>query len=211
MPKVPNSAEATGAVDGDAGSYLEELIPAGLDGASTAVEGAEVPVAVELVGPHLRLAGDIALGRFKRLSDRLNHHDGALLVGNSTVLRRNGTPTRVRTHSIWMNLAEVTLVGESTTFGASSADLRVPKEAHSLVIVTPGHTLTGDVYIPVGAEIGQFIESTDPPFIPMTDVRTRSLADRRIVTRYEFALVNRRHIVAATEAPPGMLSDRRVL
>jgi hypothetical protein len=45
----------------------------------------------------------------------------------------------------------------------------------------------------------------------MTDVRTRSLADRRIVSRYPFALLNRRHIVAATEAAPGTLTDRRVL
>ena len=36
----------------------------------------------------------------------------------------------------------------------------------------------------------------------MTDVRTRSLADRRVISRYGFAVINRRHIVAATELQP---------
>ena len=38
----------------------------------------------------------------------------------------------------------------------------------------------------------------------MTDVMARSLADRRIVMRYAFALLNRRHIVSATEMPTSM-------
>lgn len=210
MAAVAVTIAEPAAVDGDAGSYLDELIaesaPTDAD-----VRPPEATVAVELVGPHLRLAGEIGLGRFGRLTDRLNHHEGALLVNAATVLRRNGTPTRVRTRSIWMNLGEVTIVGEATSQGASSPDLRIPKEARLLVVVTPGHTLTGNVYIPIGAELGHFVESVDPSFIPMTDVRTRSLADRRVVGRYDFALVNRRHIVAATEAPEGMVTDRRVL
>jgi hypothetical protein len=48
-------------------------------------------------------------------------------------------------------------------------------------------------------------------WIPMTDVRTRSLADRRVISRYGFALINRRHIVAATELQPGMVRGRSVL
>ena len=201
----------SGAVDGDAGSYLDELI-ADAPAAEQETTPDEVDVAVEIVGPHLRLAGAIGLGRFRRLTDRLNHHEGALLVRNGTVLRRNGTATRVTTASIWMNLGEVTLVGEATSDGTpSAADLRIAKESKTLVVVTPGHTLTGDVYIPNGGELAQFIESVDPAFIPMTDVRTRSLADRRIIARYEFALINRRHIVAATEAPNGMIRDRNVL
>ena len=45
----------------------------------------------------------------------------------------------------------------------------------------------------------------------MTDVRTRSLADRRVISRYSFALLNRRHIVAATEMQPGMVRGRGVI
>jgi hypothetical protein len=77
--------------------------------------------------------------------------------------------------------------------------------------VTPGHTLTGEIYLNPEAELASFIESTYPPFIPMTDLRARSLADRRITSRYAFALLNRRHIVAATGLQPGMLLGRGVL
>jgi hypothetical protein len=212
MTVVTSSTAEAGAVDGDAGSYLDELIAG--DGAAPETPNAATPAAaVEIVGPHLRLAGGITLGRFRRLSDVLNHHDGPLLVSDATILRRNGTATRVRTPTIWLNLGEVTLVGVPLAAAQPppSTDLRIPKESRALVVVTPGHTLTGDVYVPVGGELARFVESTDPAFIPMTDVRTRSLADRRVVARYDFALINRRHIVAATEAPSGMLGRRNVL
>jgi hypothetical protein len=196
------------AVDGDAGSYLEELL--GSADAPSEARVSEAAEPVELTGPHLRLAGAVTLGRFRRLSDVVNHQQGPLLVENSTILRRNGTPTRVTTPSIWINLAEVTLIGQAdATAVPPPPEMRIAKETRVLVIVTPGHTMTGEVYIPVGAMLDVFIESSDPPFVAMTNVRTRSLADRRIVNHYGFALLNRRHIVAATEAPAGILVDRR--
>jgi hypothetical protein len=199
------------AVDGDAGSYLEELLEDGVASAGSLV--AEAAEAVELTGPHLRLAGNITLGRFRRLSDLLNHHQGLLLVQDTTILRRNGSATRVTTPSIWVNPAELTLIGQASaaTGAPPAADTRIAKETRVLVVVTPGHTMTGEVFIPVGGMLDVFIESVDPPFVPMTNVRTRSLADRRIVTQYGFALLNRRHIVAATEAPAGLVVDRRSL
>lgn len=202
----PAADASTEAVDGDAATYLEELLPERHpDALETVIETGSL-LGVELVGPHLRLAGDIALGRFRRLSDVLNHHDGLLQLFNAIVLRRNGTPTKVRTPGIWVSPAEVTLIGEAVDADPSVVpnDQRIEKERHPIVLVTPGHAITGDVYIPIGAELSVFIESTNPPFIPMTEVRTRSLADRRVVTRYSFAVLNRRHIVAATEMPPAM-------
>lgn len=210
---VPSSGTEDGAlVTGDAATYLEDL----LTGAVAPVEAAETPssaVLVELVGSHLRLTGDIRLGRFRRLSDVLNNHEGLLEVLDATVLYRNGNATRVKTPSIWVSLSEVTLIGQVEDLAQSDApgDVRIPKEPHSLILVTPGHTLTGDCYIAVGAELSVFIESTDPAFIPMRDVRTRSLADRRVIARYAFAAVNRRQIVAATPMLPGMLAKGRTL
>jgi len=211
-PTIAVDADARGAVDGDAGSYLEELIDSASALSGETVElGAVEPI--ELAGPHLRLAGEIALGRFRRLSDVVNNQQGLILLKDATVLRRNGTATRVTTPSIWVNPGEVTLIGQASTGEEAEvpSEMRIPKDPHLLIVVTPGHTLSGWVYIPAGGSLSVFIESVEPPFIPITDVRARSLADRRIVTRYAFALLNRRHVVAATEADPESLTDRRVL
>ena len=209
---LPAPEGASAPVDGDASFHLEELIASTLatpeldDPAGTTVE-------VELVGPHLRLSGSVALGRFRRLSDVLNNSDGLVGLHNATILRRNGTPTRVTAPRIWVSPAEVTLIGEAATVdrAAPPLEFRIPKEPRDLVFVTPGHTLTGRVHVVPGGDLSAFIESSDPAFIALTDVRTRSLADRRIIARYEFALLNRRHIVATTELAPSMIRGRSVL
>ncbi len=200
--------------DGDASIHLEEL----LTGPLPPLPGLprEVPaVAVELVGPHLRLSGGLRIGTHRRLSDFVNHHLGLFELVDATVLRRNGEPTRVHAPSFWVLAEEVTLIaqraGEPRGDPAPAPELHVPKLARSIVVVTPGHTLTGNVFITEGAELATFLESPTPQFVPMTDVRTRSLADRRILARYPFALLNRRHMVAATELQPGMTPGKVVL
>ncbi len=196
--------------DGDAAVHLEDLVgdPSALPEA-VAAEG----VAIELVGPHLRVSGSVLMGYHHRLSDFINNHNGLIELHGATILRRNGDPTKVVTPSLWVNPDDVTLIG-------ALADERVPepgalvhleKTPSSIIVVTPGHTLTGEVHLAAQAILAAFIESPDPRYIPMTDVRTRSLADRRVITRYPFALLNRRHIVAATALQPGMVRGRNVL
>lgn len=221
---APAEVPASGApwIDGDAGEHLEELVAEELPEdaavahaapheAAGAFVGASVDI--ELVGPHLRLRGTLSIGHFRRLSDFLNHRDGLLEMRDATVLRRNGTPTRVTTPSIWISPDEVTLIGQQLDPVPTEphSELHVEKVGTTLIVVTPGHTLTGEVYITREAQLAVFVESTDPQFVPMTDVRTRSLADRRVVSRYPFALLNRRHIVATTELQPGMISGRTIL
>jgi hypothetical protein len=195
--------------DGDVGAHLEELVVAALPALRPSVSGE----GVEFVGPHLRLAASIDIGHFHRLSDFLNHQEGLLALRDATVMRRNGEPTKVTTPSIWVNPNDVTLVAQLEPDRPTDqpADLRVSKQSQPLIVVTPGHTLTGEVYLMPEAELAVFIESPEPAFIPMTDVRTRSLADRRVIARYPFALLNRRHIVAATALQPGMAVGRTVL
>ena len=59
----------------------------------------------------------------------------------------------------------------------------------------------------------QFVDSTDPRFIPMSNVRVRWLADRRLAGRYPFALIQRSQILGvATEgtgAPKAARARRR--
>ena len=207
------STEARASVEGDAAAHLEDLLAGAAPVAPEAAASDVSDVAVELAGPHLRVSGRVVLGRWGRLSDMLNNQEGLLEIRDARVLYRNGSPTHVVTPRLWVNLTEVTLIGQMENAAQASArpEFRIMKDKHALIVVTPGHTLTGDVYITSGAELAGFIESNDPPFLPMTDVRTRSLADRRVIARYVFALLNRRHIVAATLMLPGMVAPGRTL
>ncbi len=202
--------DAAGLVDGDAATYLEALV---LDEAPREVGLSESEgLPIELVGQHLRLSGSVQIGFHRRLSDFVNNHEGLIRLDGVTILRRNGDPTKVTAPSIWVSPEEVTLIGQQAEVSQPStpADWQ-ERRTYTLVVVTPGHTLSGEVYLNTEAVLASFIESPSPHWIPMTDVRTRSLADRRIISRYEFALLNRRHIVAATEMQPGMARGRAVL
>jgi hypothetical protein len=198
-------------VDGDAATHLEALVFAAVAPAPPTAGAEGLPI--ELVGQHLRLSGTVIIGFHRRLTDFVNNHEGLIQLRDVTVLRRNGDPTKVTSPSIWVSPDEVTLIGQATDVDEREFEARefMQKRAHQLIIVTPGHTLTGVVHLNVEAILSAFIESPSPVWIPLTDVRTRSLADRRVISRYGFALVNRRHIVAATELQPGMIRGRGVL
>ncbi len=208
-PTTGGAIDDQAVVDGDAATYLEELV---VDEVAHPRQADETGITIELVGQHLRLSGTVLLGHHRRLSDFINNHEGLMKLLDARVLRRNGDPTRVTASSIWVSPDEVTLVGqEFDPEGETDPMLLIPKRISQLLAVTAGHTLTGEVHLNPQAMLAAFIESPSPLWIPMTDVRTRSLADRRVITRYAFALVNRRHIVATTELQPGMVRGRGVL
>lgn len=198
-------------VDGDAATHLEALVFDAVAPAPPSAGAEGIPI--ELVGQHLRLSGTVIIGFHRRLSDFVNNHEGLIQLRDVTVLRRNGDPTKVTLPSIWVSPDEVTLIGQATDVDEPETAGRdfLKKRAFHLIVVTPGHTLTGDVHLNPEGILSAFIESPSPVWIPMTDVRTRSLADRRVISRYGFALVNRRHVVATTELQPGMVRGRGVL
>jgi hypothetical protein len=168
---------------------------------------------VELIGPHLRLRGRLSLGYHRRLTDVMNSTDGMIRISDAIVLRRSGEPTRVEVPDLWVAPAEVTLIADLEVTDATPppADLRIAKIAVGLIVVTPGHTINGLVYTPPAAQLSVFVESVSPPYIPMTELHTRSLADRRVRAHYEFAVLNRRHIVAASAMPKHLEGQGRVL
>ena len=208
-PNAPDRIDEI--VDGDAATHLEALVFGAVAPAPAAVGVEGLPI--ELVGQHLRLSGTVILGFHRRLSDFVNNHEGLIAIRDVTVLRRNGDPTKVTSPSFWVSPEEVTLIGQATDVDEREApglEFKRKRLFH-LIVVTPGHTLTGEVHLSPEAILAAFIESPSPAWIPMTDVRARSLADRRVISRYGFALLNRRHIVAATELQPGMVKGRGVL
>ncbi len=162
---------------------------------------------VELVGPHLRVGGRISLGRFGRLSDRINHGRGYILMSDARLLKRNGEPTPLVVNELYVNQDEITFVAVSRAgvddrpaTGVGGDRPYVAKQARQYVVFTPGHTISGRMHVHEGMALANFVDSTEPRFIPMTSATTRSLADRRVVSRFDLVLVNRTQMTAIAEA-----------
>jgi hypothetical protein len=176
--------------------------------ASASVAGRDE--AIELVGTNLRLTGTVSLGRFGRLTDFINASSGYLRVRDARLLRRNGEPTTLVLPELMVDQDEISFIAEhdaqppepgsaggfvEPNFG-TVAQIRKPRE---FVLFTPGHTVTGKVHIFGETDLAGFVDASDPRFFPVVDVTTRSLSDRRIISHYDFVLINRTQMIAASE------------
>jgi hypothetical protein len=163
--------------------------------------------AVEFVGPHLRVAGDISLTNFSRLSDLINHNRGYIRLKDAHLLRRNGDATNLIVPELMVNPDEITFVAQRPTglppapslqnFGPMDRPL-MPRVQRQVVIFTAGHTLTGSIYAFAEMDIANFVDSPDPRFVPLTEVTARSLADRRVISHFSLVLINRTQMTAAS-------------
>ncbi len=168
---------------------------------------------IELVGTHLRLTGTMYLGRFGRLTDLINAQSGYIRVQDAQLLRRNGDPTTLVLPELMIDKDEISFIAQSdppppeAASGMAGAggmqefqnDDLLTRKPRQFVMFTPGHTVTGSAHVYGGTDLAGFVDSTDPRFIALTDVTTRSLADRRIISHYKFVLVNRTQMIAASE------------
>jgi len=176
--------------------------------AAAASGGREEPI--ELVGTNLRMTGTVSLGRFGRLTDLINASSGYLRIRDALLLHRNGDPTDLKLPELMVDQDEISFiaqtqapapeVGAATGFIEPVDDTTVEhRKAREFVIFTPGHMISGKVYVFGQTDLAGFVDSTDPRFVPVVDVTTRSLADRGIVSHYDFVLVNRTQMIAAAE------------
>ncbi len=165
---------------------------------------------VELVGTHLRLKGVISLGRFGRLTDLINASSGYVRVRDARLLRRNGDPTSLVLPELMVDQDEISFIAQheapppepgATAVRRAGVQRRRSRsrKAREFVMFTPGHTVTGKVHVFGQTDLAGFVDSSDPRFVPVTEVTTRSLADRRIISHYEFVLINRTQMIAASE------------
>ncbi len=173
-----------------------------------ASDGRDEPI--ELVGTHLRLTGIVNLGRFGRLSDLINASSGYLRVRDARLLRRNGDPTKMMLPELMVDQDEISFIAQTQApapepgaaggfiepaFG-TDIEARKPRQ---FVMFTPGHAVTGKVHVFGQTDLAGFVDSTDPRFVAVTDVTTRSLADTRVVSHYPFIVINRTQMIAASE------------
>jgi len=164
-------------------------------------------VEVELVGPHLRVGGKISLGRFGRLSDRVNHSRGFVLMQDARLLKRNGDPTPLVVSELYVNQDEITFIAvlhggldDQPAAGAGVDRPLIQKAPRGYVVFTPGHSISGNIHVHEEMSLANFVDASDPRFIPMTAVTTRSLADRRVVSRFDLLLINRTQMTAIAAA-----------
>ena len=170
------------------------------------IAGRDEPI--ELVGTHLRLTGLIALGRFGRLTDLINASSGYVRIRDARLLQRNGEPTALVLPEIMVDQDEISFIAQTESLAVPSAGAgfesgfgvpAIERTAREFVLFTPGHTVTGRVHLFGQTDLAGFVDATDPRFVPVVDVTTRSLADRRIVSHYPFLLINRTQLIAASE------------
>ena len=172
----------------------------------------EVLTPIELVGTNLRMTGQVALGRFGRLTDLINASSGYLRVRDARLLKRNGEPTNLVLPEIMVDQDEISFIAQNEapppppgsgvgfiepSFGGTPIETR---KAREFVLFTPGHTITGKVHVFGQTNLSAFVDSTDPRFVPVVEATARSLADTRIVSRYDFVLINRTQMIAAAVA-----------
>lgn len=167
---------------------------------------------IELVGTHLRVKGLMYLGRFGRLTDLINAQSGYIRVHDANLLRRNGDPTTLVLPELMIDKDEISFIAQedpeapaeaSGLAGAGSmsdfGEVALTRKPRQFVLFTPGHTVTGSAHVYGETDLAGFVDTDDPRFIPLTDVTTRSLADRRIISHYKFVLINRTQMIAASE------------
>jgi hypothetical protein len=161
---------------------------------------------VELLGNQLRAEGLVDLGNWTRVSDYVNFLTGFFTIRDVTLLSRLGEPTRLTFPDLRVRLDDITIVGQRDPGPqVDPGDRYIPKERRRLVLTTVAHIIYGHAYVHEQASMTAFVDATDPRFIPMTNVRVRWLADRRLAGRYPFALIHRSHIVGvATEISGGL-------
>jgi hypothetical protein len=163
---------------------------------------------VQLIGTYLRAEGAVDLGNFARLSDYVNLLEGFFTINDVVLLSRLGAPTRITFPDFRVRLDDIAIIGQGFDAAPHTDDRMVPKQRRRLVVTTGAHIIYGYAYLHEDASLTAFVDSTDPPFMPMTNVRVRWLTDRRLAGRFPFALVHRRKIIGiATE--PGSGSSLR--
>jgi hypothetical protein len=157
---------------------------------------------LEMIGSNLWVAGQVDLGRFRRVSDWVNLAQGYMILKDVIVLTRTGDATRLAIPELRVLPDDVAVVGQlaDDKTGSGETGTFVEKTTQRLVVLTRTLMIDGDAFIHGEGNIMAFVDATDPKFIPMLNVRVRWLSDRRLAARFPFALVQRNQILGvATE------------
>jgi len=160
-------------------------------------------LALELIGPHTRLRGNVRLGSYVRLSDLLNLHDQILHVADAVVLDPSGKEMADPVPALDVRLGEISVVVDLSGYMPPTPpeELDIPKVSHRLMAVTEGHLISGTFYIHPSAEASAYLLAFEPNWIPITGLKVQSLVVPSAKLESEFAVLNRAFVTATTVLP----------
>jgi hypothetical protein len=152
---------------------------------------------VELIGTQLCAGGTLCVSGRQRLSDYVNVLEGFFRIEDVVLRARNGDPTRVVLPEVRIRLDDITIVGQTRPKAVpdGTAQDRIEKLPHRIVVMTAAHEIYGYVHLHELGSVTAFVDASYPRFIPMTNVHVRWLSDRRLAGRFDFALLQRCHII----------------
>jgi len=168
-------------------------------------------IEVEIFGNGFEIAGVIHTGQFDRLSDWLNMQTGFIRVSEAShvYLGRDETPESERSKgTLWIRVDQIVLMAERVN--AQQAKTGAPvvqKQRRKVSIVTPGYNLRGSLHVHVNGSMKQFLQMTEPHFLPMTELTVRWLDNQRFVVRFPFAVVNREQLLTILDEPTSPSGD----
>jgi hypothetical protein len=156
---------------------------------------------IELIGAQLRAGGTLCVSGRQRLSDYVNLLEGFFRIEDVVLRARNGDPTRVVLPEVRIRLDDITIVGQarSRREGGQGQD-HILKLPHRIVVMTTALEIYGYVHLSELGSVEAFVDASYPRFVPMTNVHVRWLVDRRLAGRFDFALLQRSHIIGVAAA-----------
>jgi len=157
-------------------------------------------LALELIGPHTRLRGNVRLGSYVRLSDLLNLHDQILQVADAVVLDPSGQALTDPVPALDVRLGAISVVVDHSGYVPPTPpeELDIPKVSHRLMAVTEAHLITGTFYIHPSAEPSPYLLAFEPNWIPITGLVLQPLIVQSAKFEADFAVLNRAYVTATT-------------
>jgi hypothetical protein len=166
---------------------------------------------VEIFGDGFQVSGRLVTGQFDRLSDWLNMKSGFIQVQDAMHVHLGDAPVSDREESrgtLWVRLDQVVMVAERTNIQQARPGAPVvQKQRRKVSIVTPGYILEGSLHVHAFGTMKEYLEPTEPHFLPITEVTVHWLSDPTLVARLPFAVINRREMITILDEPSAPAED----
>jgi hypothetical protein len=166
---------------------------------------------VEIFGNGFQIDGKIDTGQFSRLSDWLNMQAGFIRVQEArhVHLGRDDGESDSTPGTLWIRLDQIVLMAERSSSKPDRPNAPVvQKQRRPVAIVTPGYHLRCCLHVHADGRMQQFLESSEPHFLPITELTVRWLDNSALVARFPFAMINRAQLITVLDEPSCPVGER---